>query len=262
MSGVWFTSGTHIRASNIGFSIDRTTGEVIAKPIALSLALDTWQHWLDMAIDNVLVAVAAADEADACFEQGSDGDEAGNAVLREMRASMAAVSFAAFALEAFYAAVVERSPLPEEISCRWRRGRTSRYGRLFESLRYNFKFSNDMAKEYSRVLRQVFNLRDQAVHPNAGFAPAALHPRFGRGADVRILRFRAYNAFAATIVVHSIIRRCLERPRPKAPTTLTDWVVQASASSDALRDRWFAVGLPEQIDYFVERRVDPPAGAV
>jgi hypothetical protein len=259
MSGVWFTKGSHIRATNVGWTIDRATGEVTAEPVVLHLAVDTWHHWLEMALDNVCVAMASAAEADAAIDRGADGDDAADAVVREMRASMAAISFAAFALEAFYAAVVERSPAPPELVERWQAKSASRHRRLFESLSVSFIYPNDHAREYRQILRSVFGLRDQLVHPNASFHPAAWHPRFGRGADVRIVRFRAYNAFAATIVVHSLIRRSLERPRPGVPQALREWLPAAQTNSDAIRDRWFALNLPQTLDSFGERRIEPPA---
>jgi hypothetical protein len=100
MPGVFVSNGMDLRVSNVSFNLE--TGEVA--PVTIDVRLDTWNHWLYIARESRDKAEAALVNVLEASEKNDD-NILGGALEQEFRHGMAAVSAAAFAIDAFYASV-------------------------------------------------------------------------------------------------------------------------------------------------------------
>ena len=200
-----------LRIKNIGFSIDRKTGEITAKPVTVEVRTDTWHHWLRACYE-------ACDESAAAREEtiGADDAQFQASVEREFRAGMQAIAASAFALDAFYAAVVEHAPAAKVVVAR------GRAKTIVATLRSAFVLTNAQGQVAARLLRDVFRFRDWAVHPPASFAEPLAHPAYGIGMDRRFSIFRVENARSARDGVHQLLWVLLQRPRERF-AELSEW---------------------------------------
>jgi hypothetical protein len=120
----------------------------------------------------------------AMATDGVDDDVFNAAPEAEFRASLLAVAASAFAVDAFYASVVEAASDARV------RART-RDGRIFETLRRAFDLTPGQRAALHEPSRIVFRLRDEAVHPPAVWAEPALHPIFNLGMEPRYVSYCA-----------------------------------------------------------------------
>lgn len=183
---------------------------------------DTFQHWLDIA------ARAAADAENARLVAVAadldDNETFTRAVENEFRTSMVAIAAAAFALDAFYASVIEQAPTVKVVA-------KSRDASIFETLKRAFSLSPQQRTALREQLRLIFRLRDQAVHPPASWARPILHPAFNLGMEPRFVTFRAENAVNAQIFAWQVIWLCLHKPEEDL-TSLKSWCEQLRDAVD------------------------------
>jgi hypothetical protein len=91
-----------------------------------------------------------------------DDEKFGQALEQEFRATLVAVAASAFAVDAFFASVVEHAP----------EARVKAKGRdaeVFETLKRAFDLSAAQQTALREPLRVLYRLRDQAVHPPASW---------------------------------------------------------------------------------------------
>jgi hypothetical protein len=126
---------------------DTTTGELTDASFVNEVRTDTFQHWLDIAARAAsdaekarLTAVAAELDDNETFTRGIED---------EFRTSMVAIAAAAFALDAFYASVIEHAPAVRVAA-------NSRDASIFETLKRAFSLRPE----------QHSALREQA-HPES-----------------------------------------------------------------------------------------------
>ena len=121
----------------------------------VELALETWPHWL-------AVAIGMAERADAAHHRlhGARTEDAERSadVDAEFQCAMTAVAGSAFAPDAFYASVVDRSPTSDVVARQWVAKRTGRANRIAQTLRRCFTLTNDQSREVGTILRQIFHL--------------------------------------------------------------------------------------------------------
>lgn len=218
MPGVFVSSGMDFRLTNI--SINFETGEI--GPVTPEVRLDTWNHWLFIAHESCAKAEAAlADVLDASAR--ADDDALGAALEREFRHGMMTISAAAFAIDAFYAGVKERHGVHPQASA-WQAGRLARYKQVSETLRWAWNMRPENAKKIREAIRQVFRLRDMAVHAPAEFRQPIERTDIARGVEWRYIAFSGDNARRAVEVTDNVIEAFL-RNSQKAPPSLREWVV-------------------------------------
>src|SRR5262249_4108690 len=137
------------------------------------------------------------------------------AIHDELRAAMVAISAAAIALDAFYAAVLVHAP-----STRVAAG--SRDASVFETLKRAFVLSAANQNVLREPLRVIYRLRDMAVHPPANWTAPALHEAFNLGMEPKYVNFRAENAVNGQLLARRVIWICLRMPKPEHPE-LAEW---------------------------------------
>jgi hypothetical protein len=184
------------------------------EPITAEVRTDTWPAWL-------VVAQESREQAQAAREAGvaaGPNPEFVTALKAEFRASMTSLCASAFALDAFYGSTLSHVP-DARIAAR------NRHGTILETLKRAYLLDRHQ-QEFHDGLRQVFNLRRRAVHPEAEFEKFVQHPIFGVGVDPRFVAFRVENADTALVIAHRMISFCLNNPKPEHGQ-LVEWTVPA-----------------------------------
>lgn len=195
-----------LRIRDFHLSFDAATGELVDSSMITELRTDIFDHWLG-------IAEQASSEAEAArrvaLEAGLDDNETFNDALeREFRASMVAIVASAFAIDAFYASVLEHAPGTRVVA-------NARDAATFETLKRAFSLSSEQQAALREPLRRVFRLRDHAVHPPATWVAPALHPAFNLGMEPRFVQFRAENAINAQMLARKLIAVCLRKPKAR-----------------------------------------------
>jgi len=215
---VMITEGMQLRipVGALTLSLD---GPTVVRVERVEVRLDTWQHWLRIAIMNVYAAHRAHDR----LLTPRDERAKARALESEFRASMIASAAGAFAVDAFYASVKDRLPPDPEKEAAWAKNRTPRPRRIAETLRTGFRLtSTGFSKVLRPNLKKLFELRDWAVHPPARFGEPLVHPDLGIGADWRFATYTASTCTEATRVALSLVSQCCKVPRPNH-AELSEW---------------------------------------
>jgi hypothetical protein len=217
--GIFVTGGLRIR--NLQLAFNAATGEPLPpRPLTVEVRTDAWHHWLK-----------ACDEArDDCHRaregsRGASEDDFRTQIEQEFRRGMQAVGAAAFALDAFYASVVEHAPEARIVV-------SSRAKSVTATLLNAFTVTNPQGKYIRVMLRDIFRFRDAAVHPPARFVAPVRHPTFGLNVDPRFVMFGLENVVKIRDGVHQLLWLLLHRPRPRYPA-LVEW---AAAGESLIAD--------------------------
>lgn len=110
--------------------------------------------------------------------------------------------------------------------------RAARYAQVAEQIRVCFKVSNDIFGQLRKAIKRLFDLRDQAIHPNGKLTPAELYPELDRGVEYRFVRFRTKNVAALVQDYINILDYITSKSKPKN----TDLVNYAKVVSKELHD--------------------------
>jgi hypothetical protein len=201
----------------------------------IEVSLDVWPYWLDIAINNAIVAREARAELQTAAAEGRDADK-GPHLVDECKASMIACSAGAFALDAFYESVREQLPELDALVRQWNDARTPRHRRILETIRRVAPFSNEETKQLRRSIGELFRFRAWAVHPPANFGIPLLHDLLKVGVEWRFVAFRAENARVAVSIATDIITRCVRSPR-EVNETLLSWCTGAATRVAPRKER-------------------------
>lgn len=211
--GIHVVRRSDFRLRNIHLSFDATTGDLVDSSMIPELRTDIFDDWL-------LIAERASEDSGAARKEAleaplDDNEAFASAVQREFEASMIAVAASAFALDAFFASVVEHAP-----DARVSAG--SRDATIYETFKRAFALSHAQLTTVREPLRMIFRFRRDAVHPPATWAEPVLHPVFNLGMEPRFVRFRAENAINAQLLARKLIAVCVRKPKKKYPA-LVAW---------------------------------------
>lgn len=202
--GIAFPTRGALRITNLSLRIN-ADGELVPSPVTAEVRADTmWEHWLAAATD-------ACEQAEGARAEGvAAGPDLGfyRAIEREFRASMQALSSAAFAIDGFYASTVEHAPEARVQS-------DNRAACILETLKRAYDIRGDQQAAVGKPLSEIFTYRDRAVHPPASFAQPAPHPVYGVSMEPRFVMFRVENAQTSRRFAHQLIWYCLRMPKPR-----------------------------------------------
>jgi len=154
---------------------------------------------------------------------------------REFESSMQAIMASAIAIDAFYAVLRNKAEIPEMLIKRWREKRTARYVQIAEVIRIAFGLKSQGIKVLRQNLKEIYRLRDLAVHPSGDIKAPILHPELDVGVEWRFAFFRHHNA---ELVVRTTARMLSELARSGKPK---NQAVQQYA--DAVRVRLAQIGV-------------------
>jgi hypothetical protein len=196
--------GGDFRISEFSISIGDDGKPSIGTP-RVEMRTDMWPFWLEEAIEAAGVASDIASQIPALVTQLEAGSEGAEAVdeelrslaIRELRASMRAITAAAFAIDAFYASVKARSPQHPQQD-KWNENGTARHKQVADTFRFHLRITNrDAVKQIKSIVSQLFQFRDWAVHPGSKYREPIYRPDLNAGYDWHFTIFRRDNALAA-----------------------------------------------------------------
>jgi hypothetical protein len=240
--GVFVVSGAELRIRGLRIAIN-ADGSVELPPPTLELRAEMWPHWLASAESSSEAARIAMEDT-----RGTDDPAFARAVEREFRASLLALTAAAFSLDAFYASVVARAPPARVVA----KGRAASVCATFARA---FVMTNAQQQTARKALGQIFGFRNLAVHPPADFSEIVTHPVYGLGMERRFVIFRLENAVTSRGVAHRLIWLCLHRARRKYPE-LVAWADKATSMIDAPGTSAALVARPDRLRGAVEEGVE------
>jgi len=146
--GIHVVRRSDLRVRNLRLSFNPKTGDLEGPSPTAELRTDIFDDWLR-------IAERASDDSEAArrdaLEAPLDDNEAfTSSVQREFEASMIAVAASAFALDAFFASVVEHAP---EV----RISAESRDAEIFETFKRAFALSHARFTSLREPLRMIFD---------------------------------------------------------------------------------------------------------
>ncbi|WP_143091546.1 hypothetical protein [Lentzea albida] len=183
-----------------------------------------WARWLEVAVEHELLAREAFPELLAKAKS--------DAILREFRASLVAVTSSAYTVEAFFGDIKYLLPAP-----------TTKPNKRHLMLSSAFKLAFGMSdSEHSRLqhdLAWLFELRDQAAHPYTESEPAQEHPAgFYTGAEC--CKFNAVTSGRAVDIALAVLKYA-DPPTSPANRWIERWTQERAAYHrqvvDALREK-------------------------
>lgn len=254
--GVGFI-GCDVRISGISFSLglngepDRNAGHA-----TVELRTDMWPFWLEEAIDAAMAAATFADQIPPLYER-FEADKATNEdldqlAIRELTASMRAITASAFAIDAFYAGVKARSPRHPQQDA-WNRKGTARHKQVADTFRVMLRINKPATvKEIKHRVSQIFRFRDWAVHPGSKFREPIYRPDLNVALDWHFTIFRRENAVNATALTVAMLDSLVSY-MDRGSKELAEQKQGARRAMDAILDRY------DTIDIFPAfRRAEPP----
>ncbi|CPV43046.1 hypothetical protein [Mycobacteroides abscessus] len=211
--------GTELRIPNFSIQISSDLS-VSADPPQIELRTDMWSYWLEDAIEAASTACRIADPIPALTASlGSAPDTAAveakidELMIKELRASMRAITGAAFAMDGFYGVVKARyGPHPDELL--WKNKGTPRKSRITETIRRHLRLTTPEARRLKDCVSRVFPYRDWAVHMASRFNEPAYRADAQVTIDWHFAAFRhanAVSAVTATVVVLNELIPALDR---------------------------------------------------
>jgi hypothetical protein len=220
--GINVLRGAQLRLT--GLKIDVETGEVEAGPV--EIRVDVWPMWIEISAAQRNLATQARAE-----NPGVDNPEFGESLRIEAKRAMTSIAASAFAMEAFAASVKHHRPdIAADVATDLA---DSTDGKIHQVWTRAAHFSNETSKSSRDGLSQIFRLRDQAVHPSAGWEEAVRHPDFPTGVERRFVMYRASNAVIASQFATSMIYHVASHPRGINPDWLA-WCAVVVAEMEAL----------------------------
>lgn len=229
MPGIFVTAGMDLSISNINIPLD---GSQIP-PVTATVRLDTWQHWLLVACDNVVLASAEEVKLHAAIAVDDDAAK-GAALEAEFRPSMTALSACAFAIDAFYGTIVERFGSHPDHAI-WRKNRLARHKQIAETLRYRLKLKPTGMPTVRGFLRELFRFRDRAVHPQAKLSHPVNRADMDAAVEPRFVTFSAAHARQVLGLTVELFVSLAPRVEAAAEGEVAKWAVFMAQQVEVVR---------------------------
>jgi hypothetical protein len=193
MAGVFISRGMTVAIPPGGFTIGIGADGNATSSLVLHVRFDVCPTWIEIALAHLNDAKERRAAGEVAWT-GSNEDDKAATLEREFEASMRAIMAAAIAIDAFYALVQAHVKLPPSLVARWRTKRTARYTQVTEVVRRAFQLRPKGTAALRQNLKEIYRLRDLAVHPSGKIEAPILHPELNVGVEWRFAYFRAHNA--------------------------------------------------------------------
>jgi hypothetical protein len=218
MAGIFISRGMTVAVPAGGLTIGvgadgKTTGNLV-----LHVRFDVCPTWIELALRHRDDAKARRAARDIAWT-GPNEEEKAATLEREFEASMQAVMAAAIALDAFYSLLQTHVKLSPGLITHWRTNRTPRYSQVTEILRHAFHLTPKRTAALRRNLKEIYSLRDLAIHPSGKIEAPILHPEINVGVEWRFAYFRAHNAELIVNTATGILWELAHRGKPKDSKT-------------------------------------------
>ena len=228
MAGIFIKKGMTVGVPTGGLTISVDDQGKISAHCNLHVHFDVCPTWLELASRHLADANEKKVARIAAW-QSTDETAKAESLEREFEASMQAIMAAAIAVDAFYAVIKTKAAISETLIKKWKDNGTARYAQISEVLRQTFTLKESEGDVLRQNLKQIFKLRDLAVHPAGQIQAPLLHPEINVVVEWRFFYFRAETASILVGEAQNMIRTLVTQGKP------TNVAVQAYA--DALRTR-------------------------
>jgi hypothetical protein len=194
MAGIFISKGMTLTIPEGGLTIEiDDDGNITGGNVNLHLRYDVCSTWTKLSLQHLQQAKVKKSEREAVWA-GTNEEKKGPVLEREFEASMQAIVSAAVAIDAFYSIIKTHIVLPPEITEQWRTERTSRYKQVAEVLRQAFNLKPEGVAVLRHNLKEIYRMRDLAIHPSGKIEAPKLHPELNVGVEWRFACFRAHSA--------------------------------------------------------------------
>jgi hypothetical protein len=198
VTGVFISRGMTVAVPPGGLTIGFGSDGKMTGNLNLHVRFDVCPTWIQLALAHLKGAMDCRTARQAAWATPGN-DVRASTLEREFEASMQAIMAVAIAIDAFYATLQPNVAIPESMLTRWREKRTARYSQVTETVRRAFNLTPKNTSVLRANLKDVYHLRDLAVHPSGKIEAPILHPELGVGVEWRFAYFRAQ---IAELVVH------------------------------------------------------------
>lgn len=233
-SGILVGRGTRVVIPAGGLKIDlgdagnRVTAEV-------RLQLNMWFYWLETALSHLC---NAREHHAALLRARDDGETPQPALDNEACSGMQAIMAAAIAMDALYADVAERLPVPPDLRAHWRQNGTAPYAQVTEVFRRAFGLRRQGTANLRRTLKELYRFRDIAVHPDARASAPVQHPDLRVGVEWRFVAFGFDSATQAVRAALAFVKILPSRPLDHAPTSVQQLASEMLLLGAPLFEQW------------------------
>lgn len=193
MAGIFISRGMTISIPPGGFSLSFGDDGAVNSSLTLHVRFDVCPTWIELALRHLADAIEARSNRQGAWAETNEEAKA-STLEREFEASMQAVMAAAIALDAFYSVIQPHVAIPPDLVERWRTGRTARSSQVAEVVRRAFRLKPKGTAALRTNLKEIFRLRDLAVHPSGKIEAPIYHPELDVGVEWRFAFFRASSA--------------------------------------------------------------------
>ncbi|MBY5163144.1 hypothetical protein [Salsipaludibacter albus] len=217
MAGLFVMKGMEVHLTDFTISVDES-GRTHSS-ISLAVALDVWPMWLDVAIEHAQTAQMARLELEAASGKGREGADPSllaDLMTQECRASLVAISAAAFALDNFHTHALLKLPGADELKRQWR-NKTARHRRVNEVLRRLIRPTNPGSAELQSAVSGIFGLRDLAVHAPAAYRDPVTHDLLKQPVEWRLAQYTGRQANTAAYSATGVIWQACHNDHPCSP---------------------------------------------
>jgi hypothetical protein len=234
--GVFLIDGMNLQIPAGEFRISELDGEVEMSIGTVLLRLDLWPVWLEVGCTHAATAAAAT----ARLSPELDDLTKAALIRTELREAIVALTGLAFALDGFYG-VVQQELGRHPDSPLWRKKREegnrpiARHTQVTETLRHHLKLGPNFSRNLSTILKQLFEFRGRAVHPDARYVVPNYRPEIDNAVHPHLLTFSGPHAIHARALVLVLLDRLVDRATEVLPPTADRaWLVKGREELDRL----------------------------
>jgi hypothetical protein len=179
MAGIFISRGMAITVPAGGLTISIGADGKSAANMTLHVRFDVCPTWTEIALRHLDDAREKRGDRQTAWA-GTNEEQKAASLEREFEASMQAIMAAAIAVDAFYSLIQTHVDLPPSLTEQWRTKRTPRYSQVTEVLRRAFLLKPKGVAVLRGNLKELYRLRDLAVHPSGKIEAPILHPELAR----------------------------------------------------------------------------------
>src|SRR5829696_1563655 len=168
--------------------------------------LDLWPTWLEIGCRATEQAIVAAQQL-----RSELPDEAKAAlVTAELQGGLVAVTAFAFSFDGFYDTIRnELGRHPHEPA--WKKNGTARWAQVSDTLRYHLKLGPKFSALLRQNLKELFEFRSRAVHPDGAWVEPNYRPEIDSGVHPHLITFSGPHARQCRAMTLVLLDRLLEQ---------------------------------------------------
>jgi hypothetical protein len=231
MPGIFLLAGMgfQIPAGGIAMSLGDDGGMKMEVNQTL-VRLDLWPTWLEIGCFHAEQARVAGDRLNP---ELSDGEKF-TTLTEELQAGLVAMTALAFAVDGFYDTLrQELGHHPHQAE--WKANRTARHNQVTDTFRFHLKLGPTFSGQLRSVLKDLFEFRSRAVHPDSAFVEPNYRPQIDRGVHPHLITFSGPHAVQCRALVLDLLDRLLTRAAEESkPGADSGWLDRGREELDRL----------------------------